>query len=333
MPAVPTFDFTVSVTRIIVILIGIFGNGIIGNIISFIVFSRKTFRNNSISTYLKALAVADCLTLIQIFQDIYVLAYATAFVNESDFTCKIFYYLWMEYTSLPGWILVAFSIDKMLNMRTSTPKILKSKLFQWSVVAGIVVFHILIYSELLVSLKIVLARGVYMCNLNFLDYFSIFTYAQLSISCLIPFAIMLITTILTIRSLSKSRLSLERIGKEDKKRKSRDIKYAASSVAFNVFFVVCKVPLFVGPLLPVSAAYIIPYFLPIGVLIFLINCSSTVFIHFATNSIFRRELLTILRLNGRTNRVSNSNTNNGSINQMATASLQKTFTSNKRFNH
>ena len=319
MPAVSTFDFTVSITRIIVILIGI-----IGNIISFIVFSRKTFRNNSISTYLRALAVADCLTLIQIFQDIYVLAYATAFVNESDFTCKIFYYLWMEYTSLPGWILVAFSIDKMLNMRTSTPKILKSKLFQWSLVARITIFHILIYSELLVSLKIVLARGVYMCNLYFLDYFSIFTYAQLSISCLIPFAIMLITTIFTIRSLSKSRSSLERLGKGDKKRKSRDVKYAASSVAFNVFFVVCKVPLFVGPLLPASAAYIIPYFLPIGVLIFLINCSSTVFIHFATNSIFRRELFVLLGLKG-TNRVSSTINNTG--NQITKAPLQKSYAS------
>jgi hypothetical protein len=320
MPALSTFDFSIAVTRTIVILIGI-----IGSIISFIVFSRKTFRNNSISTYSRALAVIDCLTLIQLVQDMYRLTLTQMFYNQSDFTCKIFYYFWMEYTSIPGWILVAFSIDKMLNMRTSSPKILKSKLFQWSVVTFIVVFHIFIYSELLVSLKLDLIGGSYKCNFAFIDYFSAFTYAELSISCLIPFAIMLVTTFITIRSIWKSR---ERIGNTDKQRKSRDVKYAVSSVTFNVLFVVLKVPFLVGPLLPPSTpSYITLYFSPIGILLFLINCSSTVFIHFATNSIFRRELFVMLGLNG-TNRV--SSTVNSSVNQVAMASLQKTFTSNNR---
>lgn len=44
---------------------------LLGNIISFMVFSRKTFRNNSISTYFRALAVFDCLTIIQLIKDVY----------------------------------------------------------------------------------------------------------------------------------------------------------------------------------------------------------------------------------------------------------------------
>ena len=122
----------------------------------------------------------------------------------------------------------------MLNMRTSPPKLLKSKLFQWSVVAGIVVFHMLVYYELLISLKIVQIGINYNCNFVLLDYFNIFNYAELTISGLIPFAVMLVTTIVTIRSLWKSRVSIERIGNADKQRKSRDIKYAVSSVTFNV---------------------------------------------------------------------------------------------------
>jgi hypothetical protein len=228
----------------------------------------------------------------------------------------------MQYTSLPGWILAAFSIDKMLNMRTSPPKILKSKLFQWSVVAGIVVFHMLIYSELLISLKLIQIGSNYICNFVFLDYFNIFTYAELTISGLIPFAIMLVTTIVTIRSLWKSRVSIERIGNADKQRKSRDIKYAISSVIFNVVFVVLKVPFLIGPLLSnISSNSIASYFVSVGILLYLINCSLTIFIHFATNSIFRRELFDILGLNRASNRV--SSTVNSVANQITMAPLQK----------
>ena len=322
MPALSTYDFSISVTRITVALIGI-----IGSIISFIVFSRKTFRNNSISTYSRALAVADCMVIIQLFSEFYRLTSSTSFINQSDFTCKIFLYVWMQYTSLPGWILTAFSIDKMLNMRTSPPKIIKSKLFQWSVVAGIVLFHMLAYSELLISLKLVQLGSSYSCNFIILDYYNIFNYAELTISGLIPFAVMLVTTIVTIRSLWKSRVSIERIGNADKQRKSRDIKYAVSSVIFNVVFVVLKIPFLIGPLLPNASlnSYAF-YIVSIGVVLYLVNCSLTVFIHFATNSIFRREIFVLLGLNS-SNRV--SSTVNSVTNQIRMAPLQKAYSENK----
>ena len=125
-------------------------------------------------------------------------------------------------------ILVAFSIDKMLNMKTSPPNILKSKLFQWSVVLGIFVFSFLFYSELLVTLKIVKnpSFDIYVCNYGMFDYFYSFLYAQLAEHCVIPFSIMIVTSIITIKQL--------------------------------------------------------------------IECSSNFFIHFVTNSIFRREFFAIL---------------------------------------
>lgn len=105
-------------------------------------------------------------------------------------TCKLFYFLSMQYSSITAWILVAFSIDKMLNMRTSPPNILKSKLFQWSVVHAIFLFHFLLYIELLISLKLeplFLIPEIQICNFAFLSYFYPFLYAHLADSCVIPF--------------------------------------------------------------------------------------------------------------------------------------------------
>ena len=299
---VSNLDIAMNISRIAVLSIGI-----LGNIISFIVFSRKTFRKNSISTYCQALSVFDCLTIIQLVKDIYLMYYSNQvfFENINNSTCRLFYYLSMQYTAIPGWILVAFSIDKMLNMRTSCPNLLKSKLFQWSVVAAIVIVHLLLYSELLISLQLEplpFLPQIQICNYPFLSYLNIFLYAQLSDTCIVPFLVMFVTTIFTIRLLTKSRNSLHRIGQADKKRRMRDMKFAFSSMAFNVFFIAFKMPFLFSYILPLS--FVNNTFFQVSFFLFLINCSANFFIHFATNSIFRREVYAILGLSMASNRVS-----------------------------
>jgi hypothetical protein len=286
-------------TELNVARIAVLSFGIVGNIISFIVFSRKTFSNNSISTYCRSLAVFDCLTIIQLIKDIFTISNPYDYLeNWNDVSCKLFFYLSMQYSAIPGWILVAFSIDKMLNMRTSAPIIIKSKLFQWSVVAGIVIFHLLLYSELLISLKvepIVFMPSIKICNFPFLSYFYPFLYAELAETCLIPFIVMIVTSIVTIRLLIRSRGLLERMGHSDKQRRKRDIKFAISSITFNVFFIAFKTPFFTAYIVTGSVNFYADYFMQISFFLFLFYCSSNFFIHFATNSIFRRELFVIFR--------------------------------------
>ena len=306
------FDLAFTIGRIAVISIGI-----LGSILSFIVFSRKKFQNNSISTYCRALAVFDCLSMIQLIQDVYrLINQITSLYDLNDVSCKIFYYIWMQYTSIPGWILVAFSVDKMLNMRASKPNILKSKLFQWSVIAGIVIFHSLIYIELLISLKIETMMDFNMCNFAFLDYFMTFVYAQLALSCVIPFTIMIFTSAYTIRLLIKSRATLKRNGNAYKKRRIRDFKYAISSLVFNVYFIAFKTPFMISPLLPENDDY--EYFFFVSMFLFIFNCSSTFFVHLTTNSIFRREFFEMFKFKSSTNRIANINNNTCTANQVLT---------------
>ena len=283
--------------------IAILSAGIVGNIISFIVFSRKTFRNNSISTYCRALAILDCLVVIELVKLVIVMNKFMFLENVSDAWCKIYFYVSMQYTAIPGWILVAFSVDKMLNMSTSPFKILKSKLFQWSVVAGIVLFHLLIFIELLVSLRLEPIFFIfYVCNFSFLSYLTAFIYALVTESCILPFLIMIISSAVTIRMLMKSKATLHRIGQEAKKRRIRDIKFAISSLTFNFFFIAFKTPFFISYFVPSSLSTF--YFSQWAFLLFMINCSANFFIHFASNSIFRREVLILLRINKATSRVS-----------------------------
>ena len=286
-----------SNTTVIASKVLIISLGILGNIISFIIFSRKTFRNNSISTYCRALAVADFFIIVELINNIFNYINKTKIYNINELTCKLFYYLSMQYTSIPPWILVAFSIDKMLNMKTSPPSIIKSKVFQWCVVFGIFLFHYILYSELLIILKLVKIPTLdrYMCNFGIFDYYDPFVYAHLAENCVIPFSIMIVTSIVTIKQLIKSRHILERnVGKANKQRKIRDMKFAISSLAFNVVFIAFKMPFFITNIIYHEI------FFHIAFILFLINCSSNFLIHFFTNSIFRREFFAIFKPVNRT---------------------------------
>lgn len=321
------FQWATALSRIVVISVGV-----IGNALSFIIYSRKTFQNNSISTYCRALAIFDCLIIMQLINDAFYVRDLTIFYFISDATCKLFFYVSMLFSAIPGWILVAFSLDKMLNMRTSTPKVLKSKLFQWSVIAGIVIFHMLFYSVLLVILKLeplFFMPEIKICNMGSFDYFNIFVYAQIAQSGVVPFLIMIITSIITIRLLKKSRGSLEKMGHADKKRRARDIKFTITSLAFNVFFIAFKLPFLIYPLLPLNEIFFT--FLNSTLLIYIVNCSSNFFIHFATNSIFRRECFVIFRINMflEGNRVSSTGTGTGSIKGATLKTLNRNVLTSK----
>ena len=296
-----SFDSAIRISRITVISIGV-----VLNIFSFVVFSRKTFRNNSISTYFRALSIFQCLIIIELTKDIPSFISNTLFFNMSDATCKLYFYLSLQSSSIPGWILVAFSIDKMLNMKRSPPKILKSKLFQWSVVAGIVLFHLVFFSELLIILKLeplFFNPYIRICNFPILSYFYVLVYVNLAESCFIPFLIMSITSCITIRLLMKSSRSLKRISSNVsfRQRKIRDMKYAISSISLNVIFISFKTPLIIFPLLPMNEFNY--YFSEIALFLFLFDCSTTFFIHIATNQIFRREFFAVFTTENRTNRL------------------------------
>ena len=289
------------------------GIGLIGNLISIIIFSRKTFRNNSISTYCIALSINEFFSLIRFSINIGTIAFNVNLLDQYDILCKGFSYISSIYSAVQPCILVAFSIDKLLSMRTSQIPIIKKKWFQWSVVAAIVLFNLLFYLEMPILVKRrEIAPGRFFCDLNTIGFLSTFIILVVLETCLIPFIIMIVSSILTIRLLIKSRNSVARDGNVSKDRKSRDQKYAISSVAFNIMFLVFKSPVMVYYTLFSFYYYYDVYFLNIASFLMFLNSTSFFFVHLVTNSLFRREFLVLIGLVKRNGEIS-SNTNNRSL--------------------
>jgi hypothetical protein len=206
------------------------------------------------------------------------------------------------------WIMVALAVDKLLCMRVNSIAILKKKWFQWSVVATIVLINIALYINMPISMKRrEISPGYFKCDLTTIKFFFVNVIINLVETSFIPFIVMIITSILTTRKLIDSRNAvMKTTGKVSKERKSRDTKYAITSLSFNVLFIFLKLPSAIFFTLNAFFHYYNMYFARIVTLTFYLNSSLSFLVHLVTNSLFRQELLIFFkstkRNSGSTNR-------------------------------
>lgn len=272
-----------------------------GNLISYLVFSTKKFTNNSISTYCRSLALVESLTLTQLVIDVYYELFNEYLQYKSDFLCKTIAFLTTEYGAIPGWILMAFSLDKMLNMRRKVLPIMKKKRFQWLIVYSIIIFNLLFYVHTIFLFKLTPSninnQTVLTCDVYSTKFTYVVLIASLLQSSLIPFIIMFITSVLIISSLCRSRDSLERFtNRTYRNRRIRDRNYAISSLVLNFKFILFRIPMFVYYGLNALNIDQSDYFFQFSFLLYFLNSTMTFFIHFASNLFFRQEIFNFFRL-------------------------------------
>lgn len=272
--------------------------GLVGNIVSFIVFSRSIFIKNSISTYCRALAFVDCFTLNQLITDIGLIFFNYYLPETNSFTCKTFYYISIAFSSMPSWFLVVFSLDKMLGMK-KIPKFdfIKNRKFQYTLLFGIVLIQLVLYADIPVLLDVKISENnTQVCDIANMLLVSIIDEIYLLEASIIPFVIMTGSSAIMINLIIRSRKSIEHLGHSSKKRKRRDIKFAITSLTFNVLFVCLRVPLVVYYSLVYYGIDLGYYYYMSTILLFFVNSSISFFVHFLSNSVFRKQLFVILKL-------------------------------------
>lgn len=271
--------------------------GLIGNILTFVVFSRRKFRNNSISIYFRALAIFDSFIVLEAVINFYLIFYKYYIAQYSDTVCKLVSYSSYTFGSIPGWILIALSIEKLLSMKKVT-NTMKRPFIHYSIVIAIFLFNILLYIEIPIYLKLVPIEyygvQVMFCDTAFLWFGNVLNIVYLVNGTVLPFVIMFVTSLIMIKALRDSRRQIEAIGTSGGNRKRREIKFAVTSLAFNGSFVVLKMPLLVC--LSVGLTVVDFYFLQVAVFLFYLNFSLGFFVHFIVNSVFRKELFIVFRI-------------------------------------
>ena len=286
------FNSAMNIVTEVVIIIGL-----IGHLITFFVFSRSTFRKNSVSIYCRALAVFDSNILNHAVMNLIIIinGYSAAF--SSDIACELYGYVMYAFGSIPGWILIAFSVDKLLNLRRVTGT-MKRPIIHYLIITAIVLTHLMFYIVIPIYLRSVVIQGYgNLCDVSTLTFGNVINIVYMAESSIIPFIIMFITSIITIKLLWKSRCQVGmavNLGIQQNKRKSRDAMFALTSLTFNILFIVLKMPLLVC--LTIGFAFINSYALEFSSLFYFLNFSIGFFVHFVSNSLFRRELFILFRI-------------------------------------
>lgn len=288
-----TYDLMTRIITQVVIL-----SSIVGNILTFIVFSRSTFRKNSISIYCRALAIFDSFTIYMVIMNFYLIFYKYFIALYSDELCKLIYYILYAFGSIPGWILIAFSVDKVLNLRRVTAG-MKRPLVHYLITIGIVLFNLLLYIEIPIYMKLVPVIGSnnvskLVCDSSDLWFSDVLNIVLIIEGSALPFSIMFVSSLITIKLLRDSRRNVEIVGNVTRHRKSRDRMFAITSLIFNFSFIVLKLPLVIC--LSIGTSLISNFVLQTATLLFFLNFSISFIIHFASNHLFRRELFILFRI-------------------------------------
>lgn len=272
--------------------------GILGNIASFVIFSRPVFKKNSINVYCRALAIFDCFTLNQLYTDMNLVLFNTFPPDYSEPFCKIFYYISIAGSSIPGWILVAFSVDKMLSMRKLQKfDFIKRRSFQFGMIAIVAVINLLLYLEIPILIKLKPdGHNSTQCTTSAMPHDDVIGAVYLIEASLVPFIIMVWCSVVIIRIIGSSRRK-SIIGKQAvKKRRSRDFKFALTSLTFNVLFIVLKVPLVLYYIVYSTGHDLGEEIYQIATLMFFLNAAISFLVYMVSNSLFRKELYLLMHI-------------------------------------
>lgn len=325
---------TVRNTTILIYSINLIG--LAGNVLTFIIFSRRVFDKSPYRIYFKSLAIFDSFVVFNLAFGVASMLKQRDLFNQVNAVCKFVYFISVGKSSNSGWILVVFSVDQLIRVTMSTRfAFVKRRKFQLAAIAAMFLFHILFALNVMTQVEVKpISLNTNNATMKMCRYppYSNLPIIYLIESSLIPFAIMVVTTSLILKVLVESRNSLKKytansnkpsnqdqdddqqqrslgpstvVKKTASRKRSRDLRFAFNSVVFNLVFIVLTIPLVLvhfsrDDLVTDDFSTIIKSrfirIKDICFVLFNLNFALHFWIHFCVNSIFRNEILVVLRI-------------------------------------
>lgn len=288
-------ELALSKVQMVIILIGL-----VGNVFSFVVYSKKVFANNSIGVYCRAMAIFDSLTLVQIFIDLFFIFFTPGSSLLASITCKLNHYLIVSFSSISGWILVAFSLDKMACITQRRRfNLIKRKCFQLTTLCVISVSHFILY--IIVPVKLAEYETSRLndstrCDLSSISFIRVWSVVYFVESSVVPFLLVMIATFQIVKTILCSRRRLMNNQVYYRQRRSKDRQFALNSVILNILFILLKLPISLNYLISSNDSQLDKFILYVTYFVFNLSFSLRFFIHLAFNGMFRNEFLKLIHV-------------------------------------
>ncbi|CAF0934926.1 unnamed protein product [Rotaria sordida] len=259
-----SYDIYRHLTEIIVykyICLTIFVIGVIGNLLSVLVFSRASLRHRSCAIYFLALAITDIASLFASFIDTVLPSYNNVSLTMKYlFICKLNPLMVYFTTDLSNFLLAVASIDRAVSIQCP----LKSKQFCRARIAIYIILimsfaFLIINGHIFWGFEIVDEQSQRICSpsktkfvyynepnsLTYDRFYAIFDSLDMLFAVLIPFIVMLICNIIILIRVITSRRSIatvlsttvqsKKLRKRHEKERQLTVMLLGSAAAFLVF--------------------------------------------------------------------------------------------------
>lgn len=236
--------------------------GFVGNLITFYIYTRKCFKNTSIGFYYSCLAIVDTLALCIGSSKFYL--NAIDFVNlstYSTFTCKVFtssIYILAQYSA---WIIVFANIDRLILVTSNrlANKNTRSKKFHIFLLIALFIIILAINVPQIFFLKITKEyllnehnsfEAVVSCELDNSTLYNnnVADITDLFVFSLIPFIIMIISSLIITSTIFKSKVKLKKychtnLLENNKKKKKKELHFSLTILGTNILFLILNLPI------------------------------------------------------------------------------------------
>ncbi|KAL8595422.1 hypothetical protein ACOMHN_024121 [Nucella lapillus] len=242
--------------------------GLFGNVMIILIMRRMSSSESSISIYFTATAVMDILYLTTDLLSRWMwLAFSFNVLALHTAVCKIFTWIYTGGGTIGCWCLVCMTVQRAMSVVwPHRVNLLCTRRTVLTLVIGITLFFAALYSHYLVGFESFYYEyeKAYICTskpgYKTYNYFTerIFVYIELSVYCLIPFAILVVSNIILVWKLAASvKAASKHLTGTTDSAQIRAREKSANSVTLTVIVVSSA---FIVLTLPASVNYIVHYF-------------------------------------------------------------------------
>jgi hypothetical protein len=245
------YDLGISYAQLIISLVG--------TTLGIIIFSRKKLKKFPMRCTYQWLLATDAFYVAKIaIQNTFVYTSIGNLKYLSSFACKLYIYTNFMICPISSWLLVVISAERCIGIVFGNRiKIFKNRKFEMFLIALTIIYNFLINIPFLLYQDIQQSftnstdsnetQIDYDCEFGSIEYIQAFYLMDMINSTLVPYAIMLVSSIILIVFVIKSRMRVERLtNNKEKKSLVKEIRFGMTILLLNFFFVILNLPICVA---------------------------------------------------------------------------------------
>ena len=290
------YDLSISYTQLIFSLVG--------TTLGIMIFSRKNLKKFPMRRAYQCLLATDAFYVAKIaIQNTFVYTNIGSLKLLSSFACKLYIYTNFLICTISSWLLVLISVERCIGIVFSNRiKTFENRKFEMLLIALTIIYNFLIYIPFLLYQDI--QQSVtnstdsnetqinYDCEFGSTEQIQAFYLMDMINSTLVPYVIMLVSSIILIVFVIKSRIRVQHsANSKEIKSLVKEIRFGMTILLMNFFFVILNLPIYVANYVDTLSDFMYDL---IG-FIFMMSFCINFYILAVFNKIIRKEVVRMIK--------------------------------------